>query len=240
MEVDGHTVTRQVPFPRETITPYCWRHTYAQRHADAGVEVDVLCELLDHTNVAATQRYYHVSKARQRRAVDRVTSMQFDRHGDRIWRQTEALLDSEHTRRGVGEVATAYGGCTEPSNVAAGGGACPLRYRCVGCNHFRTDVSYLPDLESYLADLLRNRERVLAASADTWAIAEARPSEHEISRVRTLIDRVKADLDDLDDADRAEIEEAVAAVRRARSRTVSLGLPHLRPQVPNLLEEHTG
>ena len=30
--------------------------------------------------------------------------------------------------------------------------------------HFRTDISYLPDLHAYLDDLLRNRERVLAAA----------------------------------------------------------------------------
>lgn len=32
----------------------------------------------------------------------------------------------------------------EPSNVVAGGGACPLRFRCVGCDHYSTDISYLP------------------------------------------------------------------------------------------------
>jgi integrase len=33
---------------RSKIVPYCYRHTYAQRHADAGVPIDVLRELLDH------------------------------------------------------------------------------------------------------------------------------------------------------------------------------------------------
>ena len=60
----------------------------------------------------------------------------------------------------VGEVAVPYGRCTEPSNVQAGGGACPVRFRCAGCDHFRTDVSYLPDLTAYLDDLLRTRERL--------------------------------------------------------------------------------
>lgn len=239
VEVDGLTVTQDVPFTRSSIQPYCWRHTYAQRHADAGVEVDVLRDLLDHTQMSTTQRYYRVSKARQRRAVDRVTSMQFDRHGDRLWRQTEVLLDSERARRAIGQVAVPYGICTEPTNVAAGGSDCPVRFRCVGCNHFRTDVSYLPDLEAYLADLLRNRERLLATSADTWAITEAMPSEQEISRMRTLISRVKADLDELDESDRAEIREAVTAVRRTRSGAVSLGLPRIRPQVPDIREEHS-
>ena len=98
--------------------------------------------------------------------------MQFDRHGNRIWRDARALLDSEHARRAVGEVAVPFGACTEPSNVKAGGGDCPFRFRCAGCDHFRTDVSYLPDLTAYLDDLLRTRERLPPPPAlDDWALA---------------------------------------------------------------------
>jgi hypothetical protein len=45
----------------------------------------------------------HVGQSRRREAVDKVTALQFDRHGNRIWRDTKALLDSEHARRAVGE-----------------------------------------------------------------------------------------------------------------------------------------
>ncbi|WP_218108750.1 hypothetical protein [Streptomyces sp. LUP30] len=58
--------------------------------------------------------------------------MQFDRHGNRIWRRAKALLDSEHGRHAVGEVAVPYGVCTEPSSVAAGGHDCPVRFPSVG------------------------------------------------------------------------------------------------------------
>src|SRR5262249_55924851 len=37
-----------VEFDKTQVFPYAYRHTYAQRHADAGVPVDVLRELLDH------------------------------------------------------------------------------------------------------------------------------------------------------------------------------------------------
>jgi hypothetical protein len=104
--------------------------------------------------------------------------MQFDRHGNRIWRDAQALLDSGHVRRSVGETAVPFGVCAEPSNVKAGGNACPYRFRRAGCDHFRTDVSYLPDLHAYLDDLLRNRERVLAATdIEEWAKTEA-PRHH--------------------------------------------------------------
>src|SRR5487761_1693907 len=48
-------------------------------------------------------------------------------------------------------------------------------------DHFRTDVSYLPDLTAYLDDLLRTRERLTAALA-------AAP-EHEHARAAGGIDR---------------------------------------------------
>ncbi|MFJ8605557.1 hypothetical protein ACIREM_44050 [Streptomyces shenzhenensis] len=125
---------------------------------------------MDHREASTTQRYYRVGEKRRREAVERVTTMQFYRHGTRFWRQAKTLLDSEHARRAIGSVQVPCGTCTEPSNVAAGGHDCPVRFRCVGCGHFGTDVSYLPDLEAYLADLLRNRERVAAfANADPWA-----------------------------------------------------------------------
>ncbi|MFC0843708.1 hypothetical protein ACFH04_08240 [Streptomyces noboritoensis] len=59
--------------------------------------------------------------------------------------------------------------------------------------------------------------------ADDWARSEAAPSEEEIRRVRRLISRVKADLEDLTEQDRAQIEEAVSVVRCGR--TVMLGMP---------------
>jgi hypothetical protein len=89
-----------------------------------------------------TRVYYRVGAQRQREAVDKVTRHQFDRHGKGIWREAEALLDAERARRAVGQVAVPYSTCNEPTNVQAGGGACPFRFRCVGCDHFRTDVSY--------------------------------------------------------------------------------------------------
>ncbi len=125
-------------YDKTLITPYSYRHSYAQRHADAGVPIDVLRELMDHTSMDTTKRYYRVGESRRREAVDKVTAMQFDRHGNRIWRQATALLDREHARYAIGEVAVPYGTCTEPSNVQAGGGSCPIRFRCAGCDHFRT------------------------------------------------------------------------------------------------------
>ena len=192
--------------------------------------IDVLAELLDHRSLNVTRGYYRVGEDRRRAAIDKVTAMQFDRHGNRVWRDAAALLDDEHARYAIGSVAVPYGTCTEPSNVAAGGDDCPLRFRCAGCDHFRTDVSYLPDLTVYLDDLLRTRERLAAAAgADDWARTAAAPPEQEISKIRELISRIKGDIAALPAGERARIEEAVAVVRKHRA--VSLGMPRLRQEV---------
>ena len=213
-------------YDKDRVIPYAYRHTYAQRHADAGVPIDVLAELMDHRSLNITRGYYRVGEERRRDAVNKVTAMQFDRHGNRTWRDARALLDGEHARYAVGSVAVPYGTCTEPSNVAAGGTDCPLRFRCAGCDHYRTDVSYLPDLTAYLDDLLRARERLAAASGDDWARAAAVPPEQEIRKIRELISRIKGDIASLEPDERARIDEAVTVIRTHRA--VSLGMPRLR------------
>jgi integrase len=227
-----------IEYDKTKIVLYAYRHSYAQRHADAGVPVEVLRELMSHRKLDTTSGYYRVGETRRRQAVDRVTAMQFDRHGNRIWRQAQALLDSEHARRAVGEVAVPFGVCAEPFNVKAGGGACPFRFRCAGCDHFRTDVSYLPDLHAYLDDLLRTRERLLATTdLDPWARAEAMPSDEEIRRIRRLIDQISHGLDELEPEQRQQLQQAVTVVRRHRS--VMLGMPRTRQTLPDLRPERT-
>jgi len=105
----------QTEFDKRKIVLYAYRHTYAQRHADAGVPIDVLRELMSHRKLDTTKQYYRVGEQRRREAVDRVAAPRFDRHGNRIWRQAQALLDSEHARRAIGEVAVPFGVCAEPS-----------------------------------------------------------------------------------------------------------------------------
>jgi len=211
-----------------TITPYSYRHTYAQRHADAGVALDVLAELMGHELLSSTQTYYQVGEKRRRAAVDRLANHRFDRHGNHVWHDAQALLDDEHARHALGQVSVPYGTCHEPSNVQAGGGACPFRFRCVGCDHFHTDPSHLPELKAYLHDLLRDRERVLAATdLENWARTEALPSEEEIRRVKELVHRVEEHLEQLTPAERADITNAISALRRTRQVT-SLGMPTIK------------
>ena len=111
------TTSEGTPFDRRRVTLYAYRHSYAQRHADAGVPIDVLRELMDHRKLDTTTGYYRVGETRRRQAVERVATLVFDRRGNRVWRQAKSLLDSEHARPALGEVAAPYGVCTEPSNA---------------------------------------------------------------------------------------------------------------------------
>ena len=52
-------------FDPARLVPYAYRHTYAQRHADAGVPIDVLAELLDHRNLNITRGYYNPRELHQ-------------------------------------------------------------------------------------------------------------------------------------------------------------------------------
>lgn len=54
-----------LPFDRLLIYPYAFRHSYAQRHADAGVPVDVLWELMDHKRIDTTMGYYNPQELHQ-------------------------------------------------------------------------------------------------------------------------------------------------------------------------------
>jgi hypothetical protein len=110
-------------------------------------------------------------------------------------------------------VAVPMGKCSEPTNVRAGGGACPIRYQCAGCPHFESDPSYLPELRSYADGLRRQREAMLATGAADWAVAGvARQLEVIAGHIRAheqTLERLAAD-------ERAVIDQASTTLRKAR------------------------
>jgi hypothetical protein len=179
------------------VIPYAFRHSYAQRHADAGTPVEVLRELMGHESMVTTQGYFRVRQERTRKAVQALAPLQIDRDGKRTMPVVEQLLQSERLRAQVGQTAVPLGVCTEPSNVKARGTACPYRFQCLGCEHFRTDPASQPELRDYLHQLLSDRERLATAVPQLaeWARREAAPSQHE----------------------RAAVLEAIAIARRTRA-----------------------
>ncbi|MFF6776951.1 transposase [Streptomyces sp. NPDC012637] len=91
----------------------------------------------------------------------------------------------------------------------------------------------MPELRTYLDTLLRDRERLAAATdLDAWARSETPPPDGEIKRIRTLIRRVETDLGGLTDDEREQIKDATRTLRKTRA--VSLGMPGIRPPEPDL------
>ena len=207
------------PYDRTDLTPYSFRHSYAQRHADNGTPIEVLAILMGHTSLATTGIYYRVTDQRKRKAVDLLAALQVDRNGAQTRPAVERLLESEVLRDAVGQVAVPFGTCREPTNVKAHGQACPFRHQCFGCTHFHRDPSFLPELHAYLSRLLADRERLRAAvpELEEWAQNAAVPSQEEVAAVRRVVDRCQAMLAELPEAERAEAYEAIATLRRARA-----------------------
>jgi hypothetical protein len=201
-----------VAFTRSAIHPHAFRHTYAQTLADQGVEPSVLRDLMDHRSLSTTLGYYRVGDARKRAAMDALARHTIDNRGgtrpvhaepSQVARLNEALS----------WVAVPMGKCSEPTNVRAGGQACPIRYQCAGCPHFESDPSYLPELRGYADDLRRQREAMLAAGAADWATdGVTRQLDVIVGHVRTHEQLLAS----LPTAQRAIIQDASTAIRKAR------------------------
>jgi len=217
--IDRDAAGLLLPFPRERVFPYAFRHSFAQRHADAGTPVDTLKELLGHDTVRTTLGYYRVTAKRKRQAQDRLGPLQIDARGHRVRPGLKVLADTEAAREQVGQVAVPFGVCTEPSNVGAGGHSCPFRHRCTGCEYFRTDLSFTPELRGYLTGLLADRERlaVTVPALAEWARRDAAPTEEEIDAVRQLLRANDEVIAALDEEDRAAVQAAITTIRTQRA-----------------------
>ncbi len=197
---------RPIPFDRSRIIPYALRHSYAQRHADAGVPVDVLRDLLDHVSVQTTMGYYAVSLKRKRQAIAQVGSLALSASGD-----AAPFTDPLAYERA--SVSVPFGNCTEPANVRAGGGHCPIRFQCAGCTFYRPDPSFLPALEAHVASLRADRESALAMNADSYVVTNLAA---EIDAFVGVTEAMRRRLGELEPAERAEVEEASRVLRRVR------------------------
>lgn len=170
-------------------------------------------DIMDHRAFATTEGYCRIRQERRRQAVDLEHRWQWDAEGNELERIIEAFAESDDIRTAIGSTAIPYGSCVEPSNVAALGSACPYRIRCIGCKHFRTDLTHLGALEEYLTDLLAARERILAASDELadWARRDAMPSDEHIGRVRHLIGRMREKIDGLPSEQAGEVRRILGS-----------------------------
>ncbi|MFF2812543.1 tyrosine-type recombinase/integrase [Streptomyces sp. NPDC058000] len=195
-----------IPFDRSLIYPYAFRHSFAQRHADAGTPLDVLRDIMDHDDPETTMGYYRVSLERKRKAVKALSLMVTDRHGTATHCSSTAYEQRS--------VAVPFGGCTEPTNVKAGGHACPIRFQCSGCGFYRPDPSYLPAIEDHANSLRADREKSRAMDAASFVIdnltAQINSYEDVAAKMRERMAALPKD-------ERTELEEAAAVLRRVRA-----------------------
>lgn len=213
-----------LPFDRSRIFPYAFRHTFCQRYADAGIALHVLQSLMDHRSADTTAAYYQVPKKMKREAVNTLRVLSVDRTGAPAPITSAAAYEMR-------SVAVPWGNCTEPSNVKAGGGSCPIRWQCPGCSHYRPDPSHLPAIEDQVRALNASLETARAIGAARYAIAGI---EGEIAGYAKVIAAMRDGMDAMTEAERREVEEASKILRRLRAgaaapRPVPLPMPVIRP-----------
>jgi hypothetical protein len=196
-----------VPFDRTRIHPYAFRHSYAQRHADNGTPVDVLRQLMDHRSIQTTGGYYTITADRKRSAIETVGKFTIDKNG------SPAPLTGSTTYQ-IRSVAVPFGNCVEPSNVKAGGKACPIRFQCAGCGFYRPDPSYIPAIEEHINSLAADREIASAMDAAPFVIANL---DAQVSAFRTVLSTMRTALDRLDAEQRDRVEQASVVLRKARA-----------------------
>lgn len=205
---DPNSPTGYAPFTKR-ITPHMFRHSYAQRLADAGVAIDTMSELLDHMSLDTTKGYYAISDKRKREAVDLVTRFTSDRLGHVRDGSTALSMYAIQT------VAVPFGNCAEPSNVKAGGQACPTKFTCCGCDHFRPDPSHLPVLREHLTELRGNLALVEAGQfAADWVVDSAR---EEIRAYQVIIKGLDDAIAALPAHERQTVEDAAATLHNGRA-----------------------
>jgi hypothetical protein len=111
-------------------------------------------------------------------------------------------------------VAVPFGNCIEPSNVKAGGKACPIRFQCAGCGFYRPDPSYIPAIEEHINSLAADREIASAMDAAPFVIDNLNA---QIDAFRNVLDVMRQALDRLDAGQRDQVEQASAVLRKARA-----------------------
>ena len=205
VEIHGKPAATMLPFDKMRIFPYAYRHTYAQCHADAGVAVDVLRELMDHRLLDTTQ-----SLLQRRRDTppgscraghrDAVRPARQPRSGGRRKPCSTPNTPAAPSARSPFPTAPAASPATSPpaaTTAPSGSAAWAAATSAPTCPTFPTWRPTWPTCCATANDSGR------FIDADDWAKTEAMPSDEEITRVRRLISRVKADLDDLTDEERA-------------------------------------
>ncbi|MGW2515359.1 tyrosine-type recombinase/integrase [Streptomyces scopuliridis] len=196
-----------MPFDTDQVFPYAFRHSYCQRHADAGVPLDTLMELMDHETANVTRGHYKVSLRRKREAAATMRRHVLDRTG----RARAGGTSLGYERKSV---PAPYGNCEEPTNVKAGGQSCPMRFQCSGCSFYRADPSYLPAIEDEVRRLKASRSIAELTGAAGYIIDGM---DGEIRDYTNVVNEMKSQIAALPEAERHAVQEASKTLRKSRA-----------------------
>jgi hypothetical protein len=162
---------------------------------------------MDHRSIQTTGGYYTITADRKRSAIETVGKLAFDKNG------APAPI-SNATSYQMRSVAVPFGNCIEPSNVKAGGKACPIRFQCAGCGFYRPDPSYIPAIEEHINSLAADREIASAMDAAPFVIDNV---DAQIRAFRNVLDVMHGALDRLDAEQRDQVERASVVLRKVRA-----------------------
>ncbi|MBT2452540.1 hypothetical protein J7F03_36920 [Streptomyces sp. ISL-43] len=115
-------------------------------------------------------------------------------------------------------VAVPYGNCEEPTNVKAGGQACPIRFQCAGCPSYSPDPSYLPAIQDELIRLKGSRE-IATVSGVAGYIVDG--MDGQIRDYTNIVATMRTALAALPEAERREVEDAARLLRKSRAGSAS-------------------
>jgi integrase len=197
----------EIKFDRSNIYPYSFRHTWAQRHADSGTQIEVLAELLDHEGLDTVGVYYRISDKRKRSAIAKVAQHTFNHRG-----QPRSPVDASTYQ--LRSLAVPYGNCTEPANVKSGGQTCPIRFQCSGCGFYRPDASHLVAIEQEIHDLRKNYEQALAMDVEPYVLQSI---EGQIASFGRIVAEMKMSIAAMPADERNNLLEAATIMRRIRA-----------------------
>ena len=206
------------PFDPSLITPYALRHSYAQRHADAGVPVDVLKELMDH--VAVQPRWATT------RSASNASSRPSARSGR--WPSTPpATRPRSPTPRPTSGPRCRCRSATAPSRPTSKPAAAPARSASSAPAAASTAPTRptCPPSNSTSPRLRADRETARAIGAADYVIDNLTA---EIDAFTRVADTMRRRLAELAPEQRDEVEHASQILRRARAaRRFPSSPPHL-------------
>jgi hypothetical protein len=126
-------------------------------------------------------------------------------------------------------VAVPFGNCIDPSNVKAGGKACPLRFQCAACPSYRPDPSYLPAIEDHIRSLKADKEMALMMEADDFVV---RNLDDQIAAFKGTAATMRHLMEGMDPQERDEVEEAATVLRKVRAAQGGGGVSLPMPSFP--------